>query len=176
MQIPPCSGSPSNLAATFAPSPNVVIVVNDVAQIDADAERDAPALRNAGIALGQAPLNLHGTAHRIHYACKLHQHPIAGGFHDVAAMLLDLGINQRAAVRLQLGERAFLVCVHEPDVAGNICGQDRCQPALGVRLFHGVFPPGPLINRHSSDEGPSQCQSRPFGFRSQPKSPEGNGR
>jgi hypothetical protein len=44
---------------------DVVVVADDVAEIDADAEFDAPLGRHIGVALGHSLLHLDGAAHRI---------------------------------------------------------------------------------------------------------------
>jgi hypothetical protein len=40
-------------------------------------------------------------------------------------VLLDLGVDELAAMPLQRGERAFLVNPHQARVAGDISGKDR---------------------------------------------------
>jgi hypothetical protein len=60
------------------------------------------------------------TAHRVDDAWKLDEQPVAGGLDDAAPMLLDLGIPQLAADRLQRSERAFLVGTHKPRITGNV--------------------------------------------------------
>src|SRR5215470_9237760 len=44
-------------------------------------------------------------------------------------MLADLRIDQLAQMRLEAFVRAFLIGAHEPRVAGNVGGQDRCKTA-----------------------------------------------
>ncbi len=99
--MPPGSASPSSRAATFTPSPkNVLLVVDDVAEVDADAELDALVLWHAGVALSHAALDFDGAAHRVHHACELHQHTVAGGLDDLAPMFPNFRIDQRAAMGL----------------------------------------------------------------------------
>ena len=62
--------------------------------------------------------------------------PSAGELDDAAAVLLDLGIDQLAAVPLQRGERAFLVDPHQARVTRDIPGQDRGQATLNPFLAH----------------------------------------
>jgi hypothetical protein len=45
-------------------------------------------------------------------------------------MLRDLGVNQGAAVTLELGECSFFVSAHQAAVSGDIGRQDGCEPAL----------------------------------------------
>lgn len=56
---------------------NIVVVDNDVADVDADAEPDPLLGRHAGIALGHAALNVDGAAHRIDDTRELEQQSIA---------------------------------------------------------------------------------------------------
>jgi hypothetical protein len=60
------------------------------------------------------------TARSIDCAGKLHQHAVAGGFDDVAAMFGDGGIEERFPERLELRQRAFFVAAHQTAIAGDI--------------------------------------------------------
>src|SRR6516225_639153 len=55
--------------------------------------------------------------------------PVAGGFDNSTAMLLDLWVAELAAHRLQRGERPLLVLPHQPRIARDIGGQDRGKTA-----------------------------------------------
>ena len=107
---------------------NIVVIDDDVADVDADAEFDARVLRHVGVLRGHAALDFDRAAHRIDGAGELHQHAVAGGLDDAAAMRGDTGIDQRLAQRLSVGERAFLVATHQAAVAGDIRRQHRRQP------------------------------------------------
>ena len=78
---------------------DVVAVDDDVADIDADAKLDAPIDWNCGIALVHATLDLDRAAHCVDDAGEFDQCAVTGGLDDAAAMLGDLGIDQRDAVR-----------------------------------------------------------------------------
>src|SRR6266851_4310326 len=110
---------------------------DDVAEIDADAEFNPPLRRHASVALSHAALDLDGAAHGVNHAGELDQHAVAGGLDDAAVMLLDLGVDQRPAVRPQLRERALLVGSHQPAVADHVRRQDGGELAFGPRLTHG---------------------------------------
>src|SRR5262249_51385641 len=114
----------------------------DVAEIDADAEFDALVRRHAGVALAHAALDFHRATHSVDDARELDQHAVAGGLDDLAAVLLDLRVDQGAAVPLQSGKRALLVRAHQPAVTGHIGRHDRRQLALGASLVHGWTLPG----------------------------------
>jgi len=81
-------------------------------------------------ALGDRALDFDGAAHRVDDTGEFDQQAVAGGLDNAPAMLGDLGIDELAPVRLQPGERAFLVGPHQPAVAGDIGRQNGCQPPL----------------------------------------------
>jgi hypothetical protein len=74
-------------------------------------------------------LHLDRAAHRVNDPRKLDQQPVAGGFDNSTAMLLDLWVAELAAHRLQRGERPLLVLPHQPRIARDIGGQDRGKTA-----------------------------------------------
>jgi hypothetical protein len=161
MQMPPGSAKLSSRAAMFTVAENVLLVVDDVAEIDANAKLDSLVLRHAGIAFAHAALHLDRAAHRIHHARELHQRAVPGGLDDLAAMLLDLGVDQRPPVGLELGKRTRLVRAHEPAVASHVSGQDRRQPALGALLLHdGCLKPSSRRMSSLTGQGPQRCRSR----------------
>src|SRR6516164_6004325 len=132
----PADADPARLGQRFQPrrdidavAINIVVVEDDVAEIDPDAELDAPRLPDLGVALGHPLLQLDRTAHRVDDAGKLDQQPVAGGLDDTPPMLFDLGIRDLTADRLQRGERPFLVRPHQPRIAGDIGGKDRGETA-----------------------------------------------
>ena len=103
---------------------DVVALDDDVAEIDADAELDAPVLRHIGVALAHAALDLGGAGDRVHHARELHQHAVAGELDDAPLVLGDLGVDQLVAMRLERGKRAGLVSAHEAAVADHVGGQE----------------------------------------------------
>ncbi len=107
-----------------------MLVDDDVAEIDADAELDTALLGDTVIAQRHLALQLDRAAHRIDDARKFDQQPVAGGLDDAAAMLGYLGLRQVAAQRRHCRVRALLVLAHQPRIARDICCQDRRQPAL----------------------------------------------
>jgi hypothetical protein len=114
---------------------------NDVALVNADAELDPLLLRYLHVALRHPALNLDSTAHGINDAGELDQHAVPRGLHDAAAVFGDLGVNQGAAMGLELGERALLVGTHQPAVASHIGRQDGREPSLHSLGDQGC-PPG----------------------------------
>jgi hypothetical protein len=114
----------------YAVSINILLVADDVAEIDANAELDAPRRRNAGIPQGHLALPFDCAAHRIDDARKLYEKPVASSLDDMPVMLGNLGFGQLAPDRLQGHERPFLVLAHQPRIAGDISRQYRRQPPL----------------------------------------------
>jgi hypothetical protein len=108
---------------------DVAPVPDDVAEVDPNAELDAAVWRHIGVSIRDLTLHFHGAAHRVDDAGKLKEQPVAGGFDDAAAVLLDLGIGHLAPKSFQRGEGAFLVRSHQPRIARDIGGEDRGEPA-----------------------------------------------
>jgi hypothetical protein len=106
-------------------------------------------LRDGGVALDHAALNVHGAANGIDHAGKFNQHAVAGGFDNAAAVFSDTGIDQLAAVRLERGMGPHLIGAHQAAVTNHIGGQNCCEPALhGISrqfVFNGTSLPA--INR-----------------------------
>src|SRR6266446_4510810 len=94
-QIPPGSAKCFEPCGDIdAVAVNVVLVNDDVAEIDADAELDAALLGDAVIAQCHFALQFDRARHRIDDAGEFDQQPVAGGLHDAAAMLGDPGVRQ----------------------------------------------------------------------------------
>jgi hypothetical protein len=115
MHRPPGSASPyQSCGDVDAVAVNVPILDNDVAEIDADPERDALVLWQAGIAVHHALLDFDGAADRLDRARELDQHAVAGRLHDPALVAPDRRVDQLSPVRLEARERGLLVRAHEP--------------------------------------------------------------
>ncbi len=103
---------------------DVVILDDDVAEIDPDAEPDPPLVGHIGLAVDHRPLHLGGTAHRVDDAREFRQQAVAGVLDDAAPMLADLRVDELAEMRLEALVRAFLVRAHQARVARHIGGED----------------------------------------------------
>ena len=114
---------------------NVTAVGNDVADIDANAEFQALVRRYLRISSDDAALNFDRTSDRVHDARKLGEDAIACGVGDVAAVPLDRGIAEFAAMSPQLGMRAFLVGTHQPAVSSHVGRENGREVASNSRLF-----------------------------------------
>ena len=102
-----------------------VALLDDVAQMNADAELDAPLGRHAGIALDHAVLHFDRAAHGVDHAAELDEAAVAGALDDAPVMHGDGGIDQIAAQRPQPRQSAILVRSREPAVADDIRDQNR---------------------------------------------------
>ena len=76
-----------------------VRLFDDIAEMDANAELDAAILRNAGVALDHAGLNLDGAAHRVDHAAKFNEEPVASSLDDPAVVSGDGWVDEIAAQR-----------------------------------------------------------------------------
>jgi hypothetical protein len=130
MQIPPGSANALQPGCNvYTVTENVVAIGDDVAEIDADAESDAPVFGHFDFAVHHRPLDLDGAAHRIHDAREFHEQAVAGRLHDAAVVLLDFRIDELAAMRLEAFERPFLIHSHQARVSRHIGGEDRGETA-----------------------------------------------
>ena len=102
-----------------------VALLDDVADVNPDAEFDSAVLRHAGVALDEAVLNLDRAADRVHDAAKLDDASIAGAFDDTAVMSGDGRIDEVAAEPPQARKGPILVGAGEPAITDDIRNQDR---------------------------------------------------
>ena len=86
-----------------------VALLDDVAEMNADAEFDAAIGRHAGVALDHRVLHFDGAAHRVDHAAELDERAVAGALDDAPVMDRDGRVDQIAAQRAQPRERAILV-------------------------------------------------------------------
>ena len=86
---------------------------NNIANVDPNSEADALIIGDVRIAIDHSVLDLGCTAHSIHHAGKLRQHPVAGVLYGAPAMLLDLWIHQLPNMPSEASVSAFLVHAHQ---------------------------------------------------------------
>ena len=134
----PAHADPAGLGQGFeaggnidAVAEDVLILDDDVADIDLNAEFDASIGRHSVVALGHPPLHFDRAPHRINHARELDQHPVAGSLDDATMMFSDLGIDQFAAMPFEPFVRPFLIRAHETRVAHHIGGEDRGKATKG---------------------------------------------
>jgi len=82
------------------------------------------------VAFAHGALEFDRAANGRDHAREFDQEAVAGDAHDAAAVLGDLGIDERAPVSLPLDECAGLVGADKPAVAGHVGDQDGRQPSL----------------------------------------------
>src|SRR5262249_55288749 len=111
-------------------------ILDDVAEIDPDAELDPPIRRYTGVAQRHLALHFDGAANRVDDAGELDQQPVTHGSDDAAAVFLDLRIDERAPQLLQPFERSLLVLPDKPRVTRDIRRQDGRQPPLHLPFTH----------------------------------------
>jgi len=98
---------------------DVAAVLDDVAEIDPDAELDAPLVRHSDVTLGHLVLNLDGATYRIDNTGELNQEPIASRLNNAAAVLLYLWVSKPASQLFQRGEGAFLIRSRQTRIAAT---------------------------------------------------------
>ena len=114
-----------------------VALLDDVAEMNADAELDAPVGGQADVALDHRVLHLDGAAHGIDHAAELDQRPVAGALEHAPVMDGDRGVDEFRAQRPQPRQCPVLVGARHPAEADDIGGQDCCDfPGLGHRAPH----------------------------------------
>jgi hypothetical protein len=101
-----------------------VTFLDDIAQVNADAELDAALGRKAGIAFNEAGLHLDGAAHGVDHAAELDQSAVAGPLDGAPVMRGDSGVDEIAAKPAQARERALFVSTGKPAVAYDVRDQD----------------------------------------------------
>ncbi len=72
-------------------------LLDDVAEMDSDADLDALTSGNAGIAVSEPRLHLHGRAHGVDHAAELDHRAVAGALDDAPVMDRDRRVDQVAA-------------------------------------------------------------------------------
>ena len=127
-----------------------VALLDDVAEMNADAEFYAALRRQAGVALDEAVLHLDRAAHRVDHATEFDEAAIPGALDDSPMMRVDGGIDEIAAQPPEPRQRAVFVSARKTAVANDIRDQDRryfAGPAHGA-------PSGP--RQHSTKTGRSR--------------------
>ena len=114
----------------------VVALDDHVAEVDSDPERDPLVLGNADVAPGERLLDVDGAGQSVDDARELRQQAVAHQLDDAPAVGGHLGIDQVTAKRLERGERAGLVRLHEARVADHVRGQDGRQTTPGPGCRH----------------------------------------
>ena len=102
-------------------------LLDDIAEMNADAKFDATFGRDARVALDHAILHLDGAADRVDHAAELDDVAVASALDDAAVMRGDGGIDEIATEAPQTREGPILVRPRKPRVADDVGDQDRGQ-------------------------------------------------
>ena len=109
-----------------------VALLDDIAEMDADAKLDATLRRKAGVAFDHAVLHFDGAAHRVDYAAELDDASVTRALHDASVMHGDGRVDQIATEGPQPRQCPILVGASEPTVSDHVRYQNRCElPGLG---------------------------------------------
>ncbi len=107
---------------------DVAAVLDDVAEVDADAEGDAPALGQRGVARAELGLHGHRRGERVDDGVEARQHGVAGGVHHAPAVPGDGGVDD-VEVGGQGAVGGVLVLARQAAVAGDVGVEDGGEPA-----------------------------------------------
>jgi hypothetical protein len=108
--------------------------------MDANAEIYPLVRWHVRILFEHAALNFDGTSDGVHDAAKFREDAVAGCICDVAVVPLYRRIQDFVPMRLQLGERAFLVGTHQPAITRHIGRENGREVAFNSRLFQISLP------------------------------------
>ena len=125
--------NPANLANAFQARGDIdavahqiaVALLDDIAQMNADAKFDAALRRKTGIALDHAALHFDGAAHGVDDAAKLDDGSIARALDHAPVMHGDGRIDHVATERAKPRQGAILIRSDEAAVAHHVRDQDR---------------------------------------------------
>jgi hypothetical protein len=99
---------------------NVAAFVDNIADVDTDAETDALGFRHITLALGHAVLDRDRAGDRVDGAGKLAEDAVAHELDDATTVLGDERLDKLLAVGLEAGEGALLVAPHQARVAHHV--------------------------------------------------------
>src|SRR6185436_1619610 len=103
-----------------------VVMLDHIAEVDADAEGHATLLDPACVQLGKPVLNFNCSTHRFYGADEFCKDTVTGGIDETAAMVLDAFAEKRTGiVKREKGSR-FIVG-HKSRIASDIGCEDRDQ-------------------------------------------------
>ena len=91
-----------------------VRLLDDVAEMDADAKLDAAVGGHAGIALDEAVLHFDSAADRVDHAAELDENPVARALDHPAVVDGDARIDEIASQSAQPRQNPILVCAGQP--------------------------------------------------------------
>ena len=97
-----------------------VALLDHIAEMNADAELDAPLIRHTSVAFDHAILQFDCATHGIDHAAELDDAAVAGALYNAAMVYGDCRINQIASQRAQPRQSSIFVRAREPAIADHI--------------------------------------------------------
>ena len=104
---------------------DVVALDDDVAEVDADAQLNAPVFGHIGVAFAHRRLDVDRATDRVDDARELGQRTVAHELDDAPPVLADGRVDGLVSVGLQARQGPLLIVIHEAAVADHVGGQDR---------------------------------------------------
>jgi hypothetical protein len=93
-------------------------------------------LRKLSVALGNGVLDFQCATQGVYRTSKFDKGPITRSLDDASPMFRNFWLDEFAAVRLECGERAFLINAHQAGIPGNVGRKDGGKPPFDTRLTH----------------------------------------
>jgi hypothetical protein len=115
---------------------DVALLVDDIADVDADTQADALGLGDLLLPLGHAALDRDRSGDGVDGAGELAEDAVAHELDDTPTVLGDERLDQLLAVSLEAVEGALLIALHETRVADHICRQNSGEPAVDAASGH----------------------------------------
>ena len=154
MHTPPGAESFQASGNIHAIAENVITVNDDVTDIDANSEYDAPVLGYIRIAADHGALDDHSVPDRVDDAGKFDQRAIACRFDDAAMMEGNCRVDHLTAMGFQRFQGADLIGARQPAISDDICGENGCKSTVDVRAWHGSSLQGGQMARRRGIVGP----------------------
>jgi hypothetical protein len=114
------------------------LVVDDIAEVNANSELHAVLRVYVGVALGHGLLDGKRTLDSVHDASELGEDAVAGGIDDTPAVLRNNREHDRL-MALEIADSSFFVGAHEGAVAGDVGREDCCQFAGNLGIFGRIY-------------------------------------
>ena len=118
---------------------DIVVLDDNVADVDANAELDAPIIGDAGVAIRHTRLHGDGALHGIDDAAELDQHAVTCRLDDAAVALRDFGVDELLSMGFRVGQGAHLIGTHEAAEADHIGGQNCRQSSFDSVRHRGLL-------------------------------------
>src|SRR5262249_45544462 len=108
----------------------------DIAEIDANAQDDAAALRQIAVRRGHGSLPFNRGLHAVVRSANHYDPPVTRPLDDATVMAGDEGLQYFLPPRPESSQHAGVVVTHEPAIADHISSEDGGKPALDGLFLH----------------------------------------